>query len=168
MADWSVRQRIVFWWMLFWVIQQVERWFLLPDVINAEAPSSAVLMYTLATGFRADLITSTIAVLVVALVAFLFNVAWWAAVGRRTGTAWWQSYGRLMTAAGWATGLLLVTLLLLDIGYYRYNQQRLNFVFFEYLGDLFKPPAKRAPSWKIAASGAAWCWVSCSGKRRRL
>jgi hypothetical protein len=135
-ADWSVKQRIVFWWMLFLVIQQVERWFLLPDVMNAEAPSIAVLLYTFATGFRADLITSTVAVLVVALVACIFNVLWWAAVGRGTGTAWWHSYGRLVTAAGWVTGLLLVILLLLDIGYYRYNQQRLNFVFFEYLGDL--------------------------------
>src|SRR5689334_10910557 len=55
-ADWSVKQRIVFWWMLFLVIQQVERWFLLPDVMNAEAPSIAVLLYTFSTGFRADLI----------------------------------------------------------------------------------------------------------------
>jgi phosphoglycerol transferase MdoB-like AlkP superfamily enzyme len=135
-ADWSVRQRIVFWWMLFLVIQQVERWFLLPDVINVEAPSIPVLVYTLVTGFRADLITSTIAVLAVALIALVVNVVLWTAVGRRTGAAWWQSYGRLVTTAGWVTGLLLVILLLLDIGYYRYNQQRLNFVFFEYLGDL--------------------------------
>lgn len=135
MADWSVKQRIVFWWMLFLVIQQVERWFLLPDVIDAEAPSLTVLVDTFATGFRADLIISTIAILAVALVAFVLNVVRWA-VGRRTGTAWWRSYGRLLTTAGGVTGLLLVTLLLLDTGYYRYNQQRLNFVFFEYLGDL--------------------------------
>jgi hypothetical protein len=33
-------------------------------------------------------------------------------------------------------GVFLVTLLLVDIGYYHFNQQRLNFVFFEYVGDL--------------------------------
>ena len=46
------------------------------------------------------------------------------------------TWTRAVAALTAVAGLLLVTLLLLDIGYYRYNQQRLNFVFFEYLGDL--------------------------------
>ena len=136
MADWTVRQRIVFWWMVFLTLQQVERWFLLPDVVRAEPPDIAVLLDALATGFRADLIMSTMAVLGVALTAGLLSVVWWAAIGRLVGTAWPHTYGRLLTAAGAVMGVLLVVLLLLDIGYYRYNQQRLNFVFFEYLGDL--------------------------------
>ncbi len=136
MADWTVRQRIIFWWMVFLTIQQVERWFLLPDVVHAEPPDIAVLLDALATGFRADLIMSTMAVLGVALTAGLLSVVWWAAIGRSVGTAWSHTYARLLTAAGTVTGVLLVVLLLLDIGYYRYNQQRLNFVFFEYLGDL--------------------------------
>ena len=136
MAEWTMKQRIVFWWIVFLTIQQVERWFLLPDVIRAEPPGVSVLLDALATGFRADLILSTMAVLAVALAAGLASVVWWAAVGRSLGTAWSRSYGRLLTAAGTLTAVLLVVLLLLDIGYYRYNQQRLNFVFFEYLGDL--------------------------------
>jgi hypothetical protein len=132
-ADWTVKQRIVFWWMVFMTIQQVERWFLLPDVIHAEPPSVGVLLDTMATGVRADLIMSTMAILAVAFTAGLLSVVWWA-IGR--GTAWSPTYGRVLTAAGTITGLLLVVLLLLDIGYYRYNHQRLNFVFFEYLGDL--------------------------------
>jgi phosphoglycerol transferase MdoB-like AlkP superfamily enzyme len=135
-AEWTVKQRIVFWWIAFLTIQQVERWFLLPDVIHAEPPGVSVLVDALATGFRADLIMSTMAVLAVALAAGLVSVVWWAAIGRSLGTAWSGSYGRLLTAAGIVTAVLLVVLLLLDIGYYRYNQQRLNFVFFEYLGDL--------------------------------
>jgi phosphoglycerol transferase MdoB-like AlkP superfamily enzyme len=134
-ADWSVKQRIVFWWVLFLAVQQVERWFLLPDVVTVETPGAAVLLHTLATGFRADLITSTIAVLLVAVMAFVPAAVWWT-LGRARNLAWRHSYGRVVTVTGALTGLLLVILLLLDIGYYRYNQQRLNFVFFEYLGDL--------------------------------
>jgi hypothetical protein len=60
----------------------------------------------------------------------------WPAAGRRHGVAFSQSYGHALTVTASVVGLLLIVLLLLDIGYYRYNQQRLNFVFFEYLGDL--------------------------------
>jgi len=135
-ADWSVKQRIVFWWALFLVVQQVERWFLLPDVINAEAPSTGLLVHTFATGFRADLITSTVAVLLIALLAGFLAAPSWMVIGRLRTSAWLNAYRGALTVAGVLTGLLLVVLLLLDIGYYRYNQQRLNFVFFEYLGDL--------------------------------
>jgi phosphoglycerol transferase MdoB-like AlkP superfamily enzyme len=136
-SDWSVKQRIVFWWGLLLLIQQVERWFLLPDVISVEMPGAGLLLQTLTTGFRADLITSTIAILLTALLAALVTLVWWPLIGRRRGAAAGTSYGRALTAAGLVVGLLLVVLLLLDIGYYRFNQQRLNFVFFEYLGDLF-------------------------------
>jgi len=135
-SDWSVKQRIVFWWVLFLVVQQVERWFLLPDVVNVETPSTALLVHTFATGFRADLITSTVAVLLISLLAALLAAPLWVTIGRWHGVAWVESYGGGLTVAGVLTGFLLVVLLLLDIGYYRYNQQRLNFVFFEYMGDL--------------------------------
>ena len=136
MSDWSVKQRIVFWWGLLLLIQQVERWFLLPDVVNIEAPDWRVLIQTFTTGFRADLITSTIGILLSVLAASLVSLVSWPLIGRRSGSALSTSYGRALTVTGGVVGMLLVVLLLLDIGYYRYNQQRLNFVFFEYLGDL--------------------------------
>lgn len=135
-ADWSVKQRIVFWWGLLLLIQQVERWFLLPDVVNVEAPDWRVLIQTFTTGFRADLITSTIGILLSVLAAGLVSLVSWPLIGRRSGSALSTLYGRALTVTGGVVGMLLVVLLLLDIGYYRYNQQRLNFVFFEYLGDL--------------------------------
>jgi hypothetical protein len=135
-TDWSIQQRIVFWWVLFLVIQQVERWFLLPDVINAEAPSTVLLLQTFATGFRADLITSTITILVIAVLAGLLSLVWWPVTGGWRASALSKAYGRILSLAGSTVCLLLLLLLLLDMGYYRYNQQRLNFVFFEYLGDL--------------------------------
>ncbi|HEX5550064.1 MAG TPA: LTA synthase family protein [Nitrospira sp.] len=136
MSDWSVKQRIVFWWVLFLVIQQVERWVLLPDVINAETPALGLLVQTFTTGFRADLITSTIVILVSVLAAGLVSLVLWPLTGRRREDTLSESYSRSLTVAGSVVGLLLMVLLLLDIGYYRFNQQRLNFVFFEYLGDL--------------------------------
>ena len=135
-TDWSVKQRIVFWWVLFLVIQQVERVFLLPEVMAVEVPSRELLVHTFVTGFRADLITSTVAVLLIAFLAALVALPIWVTIGRWHKVPWVESYGGGLTVAGVLTGLLLVVLLLLDIGYYRYNQQRLNFVFFEYLGDL--------------------------------
>jgi hypothetical protein len=135
-SDWSVKQRIVFWWGLLLLIQQVERWFLLPDVVNIEAPDWRVLIQTFTTGFRADLITSTIGILLSVLAAGLVSLVSWPLIGRRSERAFSTSYGRALTVTGGVVGMLLVVLLLLDIGYYRYNQQRLNFVFFEYLGDL--------------------------------
>ena len=136
MSDWSVKQRIVFWWVLFLVIQQVERWVLLPDVINAETPALGLLVQTFTTGFRADLITSTIVILVSVLAAGLASLVLWPLTGSRREDTLSESFSRSLTVAGSVVGLLLMVLLLLDIGYYRFNQQRLNFVFFEYLGDL--------------------------------
>lgn len=137
MSRWSLKQHIVFWWFLFLVIQQVERLFLLPDVMAIEAPSVALLVNALATGFRADLITSTIAILLVLISVGVVGTLWWIATRwqhePRQGVA---GYRRTFIAAGSVMAILLVALLLLDIGYYRFNQQRLNFVFFEYVGDL--------------------------------
>ena len=137
MFQWSFKQGVVFWWLLFLVIQQMERFFLLPEVMAVEVPSVDVFVKTLVTGFRADLITSSIAVLLVSASAGLLGVLWWAWVrlqGRPvllvTGYRW------TLAVAGTVTGLLLVVLLLVDVGYYHFNQQRLNFVFFEYVGDL--------------------------------
>jgi phosphoglycerol transferase MdoB-like AlkP superfamily enzyme len=132
-----LKQTIVFWWLLFLAIQQVERFFLLPDVMAVEAPSTGLLVNTLTTGFRADLITSTVAVLLVSLFAGVGGTLWriWA---RWQGGHTQECAGchRIFVVAGTVTASLLVILLLVDIGYYRYNHQRLNFVFFEYVGDL--------------------------------
>jgi phosphoglycerol transferase MdoB-like AlkP superfamily enzyme len=136
-SQWSFKQQIVFWWVLFLVIQQVERLFLLPDLMAIEAPSVGLLINALATGVRADLITSTIAVLVVSIFGGVVGTLWW--IGTR---CWrepalaWAGYRRIFVVAATVMGMFLVVLLLVDIGYYRYNQQRLNFVFFEYVGDL--------------------------------
>lgn len=137
MSQWSLKQHIVFWWFLFLVIQQVERLFLLPDVMAIEPPSMGLLVNVLATGFRADLITSTIGILIVLIFGSVVGTLWWIATRwQREPEQWIVGYRRTFIATGSVIAILLVALLLVDIGYYRFNQQRLNFVFFEYVGDL--------------------------------
>ncbi|WP_455245759.1 hypothetical protein, partial [Petrachloros mirabilis] len=137
MPTWSFKENLVFWWVLFLAIQQMERYFLLPEVMVTEFPTTSVLAKTLFTGFRADLITASIAVLLVSGFAGIWRGLCWmrASFLRRTNQAvsgWRWSF----VATGTVTGLFLIVLLLVDVGYYHFNQQRLNFVFFEYVGDL--------------------------------
>jgi len=134
--DWSVQQRVVFWWVLFFIMHQVERWWLLPEVINAELPSNTLLFQTFETGCRADLITSTAAIVLVTLLAGLVSLVSRAITGRRGATTFSASVGRALTGCGVLVGLLFVIVLLLDVTSYRDHQQRVTFAFFEYLRDL--------------------------------
>ena len=106
MSEWSFKQGVVFWWLLFLVIQQVERVFLLPEVMAVEMPSADVFVKTFVTGFRADLITSSIAVLFVSASAGLLGTLWWAwgRLQRRpvllvTGYRWSLAMGRNAAAS---------------------------------------------------------------------
>src|SRR5262249_22119819 len=102
-----------------------------------EPPSMGLLVNVLATGFRADLIPSTIGILIVLIFGSVVGTLWWIATRwQREPEQWIVGYRRTFIAAGSVIAILLVALLLVDIGYYRFNQQRLNFVFFEYVGDL--------------------------------
>ncbi len=137
MFEWSLKQSGVFWWLLFLAIQQVERVFLFPEVMAVEVPSTAVFVKTFTTGFRADLITASIAVLLISVFTAMVGTLWWAWVRWRRGPSQGLiGYRWALVITGTVMGLFLVALLLVDIGYYRFNQQRLNFVFFEYVGDL--------------------------------
>lgn len=137
MAQWGLKHILVFWWLLFLVIQQVERFFLLPEVMRIEAPATSLLVKTFVTGLRADLITASIAVLLVFGLGFVMRVVLWPwNRWRKHAQSNLEAYRRDITALGTGMALLLIVLLLIDIGYFQYNHQRLNFVFFEYIGDL--------------------------------
>jgi hypothetical protein len=133
MSGWSFRHSLIFWWVLFLVIQQTERLFLLPHAMAIERPPPETLFLTFLTGFRADLIMSTLAILAAAALA---------GVGGLLATSWsrWRStrpYGVLLNVFAGLVSALLLIILITDMGYYHYNHQRLDFVFFEYLDDLF-------------------------------
>ena len=47
---WSFRRPVVFWWILFLVLQQTERLFLLPQALSLETPAPGLLFKTLVIG----------------------------------------------------------------------------------------------------------------------
>jgi len=162
MSGWSFRRSLIFWWVLFLVIQQTQRLFLLPEALALERPAAATLLKTLITGFRADLITSTIAVIFVAAAAGIGGLI----------LTWrgWQvrlkhPYVLLLTVSSGLVALLLMVVLTIDMGYYHYNHQRLDFVFFEYLDDLFALHAEpgmrgvQAGQQTIAELGDGLAWA---------
>jgi phosphoglycerol transferase MdoB-like AlkP superfamily enzyme len=133
MRAWSFRQLLIFWWILFVIMQQAERLFLLPAAMGLERVGTAVLLKTLITGLRADFIVSTIAVVMAGLLAGLGTLilswgGWWPRLSRPSH--------RLFTVISGLFGLVILIVLIIDMGYYYYNHQRLDFVFFEYLDDL--------------------------------
>ena len=137
---WSFRRAIVFWWILFLVLQQAERLFLLPQAVSLEFPTPALLLKTLVTGLRADLITSTIGIAVAVLLAGGVG-AIFSAIAKRSGLPRKadQPYRLGLSLTSGLMALLFLILLTVDMGYSHFNQQHLNFVFFEYLDDLFAP-----------------------------
>jgi phosphoglycerol transferase MdoB-like AlkP superfamily enzyme len=133
MRAWSFRQLLIFWWILFVIMQQAERLFLLPQALSLENPGGSVVLKTLITGVRADFIVSTIAVVLAGALAGLGGLilswrGWWPRLTRPSH--------RLFTVLSGLFGLLILIVLIIDMGYYHYNHQRLDFVFFEYLDDL--------------------------------
>jgi hypothetical protein len=131
---------MIFWWTTLLLIQQTERLFLLPETLALEPASKELLLQTLWTGFRADAITASFGVLLALCGAFVLGQirGWVRGRSRRVGglSDARRSNGLLLTGAYGGVALLFFVLVTVDMGYYRFTHQHLNFVFFEYVGDL--------------------------------
>ena len=142
---WSYRAILLFWWLLFVAIQQAERFFLLPETWTLEEPGAGLLARTLFIGLRADLITATFCILLAVVIGGLIG-------GLLTLVTSWQAapapaithHCRGLFGASVVVGLLLLAVLVVDMGYYGYNQQHLDFVFFEYVDDLLAQRSEEA------------------------
>jgi hypothetical protein len=122
--------------MLFLIVQQVERLFLLPETLHLEIPSFSLLLKTLFIGMRADLIVATIGLLLAVLLAGLVApVARLIASGFGNPLKFGEIFDLAMVACCFLVSLSLSMLLLADMGYYHYNRQHLDLVFLEYLYD---------------------------------
>ena len=134
---WSLRRVLVLWWGFFLAIQQAERFFLMQEAWSLEAPTKWLLLKTLWTGFRADLISATSSVLIAAIGGTVIGCGLWVLSrfrnGRDTFTAWLRVG---FIAAAWLMAVIVMLCLTIDMGYYNFNKQHLDFVFFEYVGDL--------------------------------
>ncbi len=149
MARWaearsSVRKTVLFWWILFVVLQVAERLFLFRDALAQETPTLSLFLHTLAVGVRGDFITATFALglSVAGAGAWILLRAGWARLwgsARRPGS----SFLRALHVSCLLFGLLLFVLLCVDMGYYGFNRQHMDFVFLEYIGDLFAPVANQ-------------------------
>ncbi|HET9961238.1 MAG TPA: LTA synthase family protein [Nitrospiraceae bacterium] len=136
-TGWSVARVAVFWWGLLTVVQQAHRLLLLPPTLRVEPADSGLLLDTLITGFRADLTVSSLAVLVAGVAAVgLWLTPYLAA----RMTARQPPYRLLVRMLGGTLAVLtccILLFLLVDMGYYTYNRQHPDLIFFEYLDDLF-------------------------------
>ncbi len=172
MARWagattSIRKTVLFWWILFVVIQTAERLFLLGDALDQETPSALLLLRTLVVGVRGDFITATFALALALTGAGIWTVLkqGWAEL-RRSSQACARAFLPAFRVSAVLVGLLLFALLAVDMGYYGFNHQHMDFVFLEYIGDLFTPAtttggtnvqAMQQTSAELGAAGK-WAW----------
>lgn len=134
---WTYRSILAFWWLFFVAIQQAERLFLLPEAWKLEQPATGQLVRTLWIGLRADLITATFGILLAGIIGGLAGLLLTFATNWRAGSVPSETHHRRgLFGAALLVGLLLMAFLIIDMGYYGFNQQHLDFVFFEYVDDL--------------------------------
>lgn len=129
--------RFVFWWVLLFLIQQAQRLLLTALAIVREPASPRTLTQTFLTGVRADLITAGLGMagaLVISVVAGSLVLLGRRLAGRELHPA--RTYARALTITSIAIAVAFLVVLTIDMGYYRYSGQRLDFVFFEYIGDM--------------------------------
>ncbi len=138
----SIRKSVLFWWILFVVIQMAERVFLLRDALEQETPTLPLLIKTLLVGVRGDFITATFALVLAGVGAGAWALLRHGAAGlRRSSQLFALSFRPALHVGCLLSGLLLFALLCVDMGYYGFNRQHMDFVFLEYIGDLLAPAA---------------------------
>jgi len=132
---------VVFWWGLLFLVQGAERVFLVREAARTEPPGAHLLAETLLTGAWADLMLATLGVGLAVLGALLMTGPV-ALLRRRLPGRIAAFFGAALRGACWTVGVLFVLVLTLDMGYYGYNRQHLDTVFFEYVDDMLS----RAPA----------------------
>jgi hypothetical protein len=149
-TSWSFQRLLIFWWILLLLIQQAERLFLLPNALSQQIPPAGMLGRVLTTGLRADLITATYGIMVAAVLGgalgiLIAGLLRWRGIMPRANV-----YRRGLTIASILVAFLLLTLLIVDTAYYIHSQHRLDFAFFEYLGDVSMQGGGRAEAAQAA------------------
>ena len=138
---WSFGETLVFWWVLLLLVQQAQRLVLLALAGARDLPSARVLLATLGTGVRADLVVAGFAIAAAFLLALVAGVI---VLVVRRGTSARRVAGRALAVAAAVTAALVFLVETLDLGYYRYSGQRLDFVFLEYVGDVLEELTTRS------------------------
>ena len=133
---WPFIRTLIFWWLLLVVIQQAQRLFLLGHVLSRETPPAGQLLLTLATGVRADFVTAGFGIVVALVLGMLGGSLVSIIRPRRRGENVSRAYVRGLAIAAALVAALYFAVLGVDMGYYLYSGQRMDFVLFEYFGEL--------------------------------
>ncbi len=128
---------LVFWGGVLLAVLQGERLCLFPKVVGNESPSAGLLLKTFLMGLCNDLLVAVggvvVAIVLAGLAACVFLIS--SRVRERQGFI--EVYRqRLIPILVLLTGVL-ICISTADFGYYQYNHHHLDFVFFEYLDELF-------------------------------
>jgi hypothetical protein len=135
----------VFWSVVFLLIQQAERLFLVGRVVSTDPPSAGLLAKTLVIGLLADAVTTFWALAIAMVLAVLFSLPF--VLFKRNGNAGFAfGYYRGLVAALVLVAVGLFVVSTVDVGYYRYNHQHLDFVFFEFVDELLHSVQQEASS----------------------
>ena len=132
----SLMCTLVFWGVLFLLVLQAERLFLLPETAALESPITGLLVKVFLTGLSADLVTAIGGIGLAAIFAIVLSIPV-ALIAQHNRMA--EGFGALRRRMPVPLALIAILLLLVltvDVGYYGFSQQHVNFVFFEYLDDL--------------------------------
>ncbi|HEY6084054.1 MAG TPA: sulfatase-like hydrolase/transferase [Nitrospira sp.] len=149
---------------LILAILQAERFFLLSEVATNDTPTAGLLAKTFFLGFVNDLSVAA-GVAVIALCLALVPASMVALWGRiRTLQGFRVEYGKHLTRTFVLLTILLICLATADVCYYAYNHQHLDFVFFEYVDELFHGVTADGASQAATQTGAElsvaskWIW----------
>lgn len=140
----TLSRLLCFWWILFIILQQGQRWILLPEAWSQEPPSSSTLLTTLLTGLQADIIVATVATGLMILLGSLLAALAGIPAPRQSSAPRDLRRQAGYKRAGLLIGSVLMSVLTIDMGYYYYAHTHLDFVFFEYLEDLLYPRTETA------------------------
>jgi len=135
---------LVFWGVLFLLIQQAERLFLLPATAALEPPTASLLMKVFLAGLAADLVTSTGGIVLAAILATLLSIPVALIAQRNRIAEGFATFRRGMLVSLALIAILLFAVLIADICYYSYSHHHLDFVFFEFVDELVLSPKQGA------------------------
>jgi len=151
----AIPSLLILWGGLFLLIQQVERFFLFPTTLSIEIPTPSLIIKTLAAGLVQDLTVTggalavgSVLALAIGLVALLFS-------RRRTVATTSQMFATCLKVCLGLIALALAIIMMVDMSYYHWNNQRMNFVFFEYVADFLSAPVSGTQESQAAQQTAA-------------
>jgi phosphoglycerol transferase MdoB-like AlkP superfamily enzyme len=125
---------------MFLLIHQVERFFLFPTTFSIESPTIPLMTQTLVAGFLQDLVIAAGALAVGTVFALSVTLVALLCVRRRTVAAASQMFANCLKACFGLIAFILTVIMMVDMSYYHFNHQHLNFVFFEYVADVLSAP----------------------------